>query len=243
MITGRSTLAFVVGVPSVAQKLVDDLTVPDRRADESEFEAQALTHRQDLLAAGAQVAAARHSVDVAISEYYPSVSLNAAGFLYREFYSDASKWDAILSANVPIFSAGRIKADVRAAWSRLRQAALSESQVRRQAFEDVQTSYQNVLTSERRIKELQEEVRAADEALRQAQAQFNNGLAILLDVLTAQDQLLSAQLNLTSARFDRSVFYLNLLRASGQLLPYVGGKPTSRPTTDATSPPQPGDRK
>ena len=78
--------------------------------------------------------------------------------------------------------------------------------------------------------------RAADEALRQAQAQFANGLAILLDVLTAQDQLLSAQLQLTSARFDRSVFYLNLLRADGQLLPYFGSRSTSQPTTGKSSP-------
>jgi outer membrane protein TolC len=219
VVTGRSTLAFVVGVPSVVEVLVDDLTVPDRRPTESDFEARALARRHDLLAARAQVAAARHSVDVAISQYYPSVTLDVAGFLSREFYSDASKWDAVLAANIPIFTAGLIRADVRDAWSRLRQAALTESRVRRQALEGVQTSYQNVLTSERRIRELQEEVRAADEALRQAQAQFANGLAILLDVLTAQDQLLSAQLQLTSARFDRSVFYLSLLRASGRLLP------------------------
>jgi outer membrane protein TolC len=219
VVTGRSTLAFVVGVPSVNETLVDDLAVPDRRTPMPEFEALALDHRQDILAARAQVAAARRLVDVAISEYYPSVTLDVAGFLSREFYSDASKWNAILVANIPIFTAGVIRADVRSAWSRLRQAALTESRVRRQALENVQTSYQNILTSERRIKELQEEVRAADEALRQAQAQFANGLAILLDVLTAQDQLLSAQLQLTSARFDRSVFYLTLLRASGQLLP------------------------
>lgn len=235
VVTGRSTLAFVVGVPSVLELLVDDLTVPDQRPPEPEFEAQALVHRQDLLAAQAQVSAARHSVDIAVSEYYPSVSLNVSGFLYREFYSDASKWDAILTANIPIFSAGLIEADVRTAWSRLRQAALNESQIRRLALQDVQISYQNLLTSERRMKELQEEVRAADEALRQAQAQFANGLAILLDVLTAQDQLLNAQLQLTSARFDRSVFYLDLLRATGQLMPYFDGLPTSQPTNATSS--------
>jgi len=59
VVTGRSTLAFVVGLPSIGQMLVDDLTVPDQRPAESEFEAQALARRQDLLAAQAQVAAAR----------------------------------------------------------------------------------------------------------------------------------------------------------------------------------------
>jgi len=36
-------------------------------------------------------------------------------------------------------------------------------------------------------------------------------------VLTAQDQLLSAQLQLTSAQFDRTVYYLDLLRQTGRM--------------------------
>jgi hypothetical protein len=46
--------------------------------------------------------------------------------------------------------------------------------------------------------------------------------------LTAQDQLLSAQLLLTGARFDHTVFYLDLLRATGQL-PTVAAA-TSQPS-------------
>ena len=62
----------------------------------------------------------------AFSQYYPSVSLNFNAFLYRENFDDASKWTAVLSANLPIFTAGLIHADVRDAWSGLRQAALLE---------------------------------------------------------------------------------------------------------------------
>ncbi|HEY7117959.1 MAG TPA: TolC family protein [Tepidisphaeraceae bacterium] len=222
---GRSVLALIVGLPRVPNPLVDDFKVPDERPPEDQFEAAALANRQDLLAAKAQMEAARHAVDAAIGEYYPSVSLNVAGFLYREFYTDASKWNAILTANLPIFSAGIIEADVRNAWSRLRQAALFESQVRRQALNDVQLAYQNLLTSERRIKDLADAVAAADEALKQAQAALANNLAIVLDVLTAQDQLLNAQLQLTGAQFDRTIFYLNLLRATGELTQHAARKP------------------
>jgi outer membrane protein len=245
--TGRSTLAFIVGIGSIQQQLADDLQVPDKRPPESEFAQRALSQRQDIQAAVAQREAARHSVDVAISEYYPSVSLNVAGFLSRESFTDASKWDAILTANIPIFSAGLIDADVRAAWSRLRQAALTEWQTRRKAIEDVETSYQNLLTTERRIVDLREEVRAADESLKQSQSQYANGLAILLDVLTAQDQLLSAQLQLTSAQFDRSVFYLSLLRASGELqngfVPEASSQvPASQPASSRPAASQPAAR-
>jgi hypothetical protein len=46
----------------------------------------------------------------------------------------------------------------------------------------------------------------------------------------AQDQLLSAQLQLTSANFDRTIFYLDLIRATGRL-PEVAVTPATRPAT------------
>jgi outer membrane protein len=215
---GRSTLASLIGVHSLPNPLVNVDRVPQTIQPEPEFEQRAIDHRHDLIATAHAVHAARANVDAAIGEYYPSVSLNVAGYLYREFFSDASKWNALLQANLPIFSAGLIEADVRTAWSRLRQAALEESATRRDALHDVQIAYENLQTATQRTTQLKDEVAAADEALQQAQQAFHNGLAINLDVLTAQDRLLAAQLDLTGATYDRTVFYLDLMRATGELI-------------------------
>jgi outer membrane protein TolC len=216
---GRSTLAYLVGEPAVTNPLVDDSNhVPLILPPEAEFERQAMENRQDYLASHHAVEAARHNVDVAISQYYPSVSLNIEGFVYRQFYADASKWDGILTAYIPLFSAGVIKADVRAAWSRLRQAALDESAIRRQALHDVQTAYENLTTAQARVVQLEDQLQAATDAYHQSQQAFQNQLAINLDVLTAQDALLGAELQLTAARFDRAVFYLDLKRSTGRLI-------------------------
>ncbi len=228
VVNGRTTLAYLIGEPIGDRQLVNNLLVPNPRPDVTTFERLALEHRPDLNAARAQVEAASAAVDVAFSQYYPSVNLNAEGFLYREYFADASKWNAVLSANIPIFSAGRINADVRTAWSRLRQAALIESDTRRSALRDVQNSYQNLLTADRRMTELQGAVAAAKEALKQSQSALANNLGLVLDVLTAQDQLLNSQLLLNSAEFDRSAFYLDLLRNTGK--PPVD-LPTTRPAT------------
>jgi outer membrane protein TolC len=157
------------------------------------------------------------------------VSLNVTGFLYREFYADASKWNAILSANLPIFSAGIIEADVRDAWSRLRQAALNESAVRRQALNDVQIAYENLANAQQRIRQERDEVAASQDAYEQAQQSFRNGLAINLDVITAQNDLLNAQLQLTGDLFDRTIFYLDLIRATGRLPMFVTPAPATQP--------------
>jgi outer membrane protein TolC len=216
---GRHTLAFLIGVGEIDGPLIDEVAVPDQIFAVDDFRAAAAAKRQDLLAAEAAVRASKYSVDAAIAQYYPSVSINVAGFLYREYFSQASKWDAILVANLPIFSAGVIEADVRQAWSRLRQAALYQAELRRQIDRDVQIAHDNLITSEKLLVSLKEEVQAASDALNQSQQLLHNQLAIPLDVLTAQDTLLTAQLNYTSENFSRAVFYLDLLRITGELTP------------------------
>ncbi|MGA2583962.1 MAG: TolC family protein [Tepidisphaeraceae bacterium] len=235
---GRRTLAFLIGVPAVDGPLVDDVIIPGQLPPVDEFRQLAAAHRQDLLAADAALRAARDDVDTAFAQYYPSVSIDVSGFLYRQYYTDASKWDALLIGNLPLFSAGVIEADVRTAWSRLRQAALYQSYLRRQIDQDVQNGYDTLLTSQQEIMDLNTEVQAGADALRQSEELLKNGLAIPLDVLTAQQTLLDAQLNYTSASFDRTVFYLDLLRSTGDLNPRTPEhwlnattQPASMPTT------------
>jgi len=214
---GRTTLARVVGLPSIPQPLEDSLAVPDSVALEPDLEQVALDHRRDLAAARSAIEAARHGVDSAMSQYYPSVTLDVNAFLFRQSYADASHWNALLSANLPIFTAGRIEAEVRIAWSFLRQAALDESALRRFVLHDVATAWENLDASLRRITALEDAVAAAAEALDRANDAFSLGLAVNLDVLAAQDALRQAELALSGARFDRSVFYLDLRRAIGDL--------------------------
>jgi outer membrane protein TolC len=219
MRNGRRTLALLIGAPEVDGPLVSATPLPDPPVPVSQYVERALAHRQDLLAAQAAVNEANYSVKAAVAEYYPSVSLNVAGYLYQQNYANSSKWNAILSANLPIFTGGAIRADVRDAWSRLRQAALFESYLRRTVEQGVSIAYDNLLTSAVVLGQLQEEVEAASQAYQQSLQQEKNGLAIPLDVLTAQDALLRSQLQLTSETFSQAIFQLDLIRSVGDLDP------------------------
>ena len=242
---GRNTLAFLLGRDRVGGALSDECATPAVAGDETDFEREALRSRPDVLAAAVAVKAARERVNAAVAQYYPSVTLNVQGFLYREYYADASKWSSVLAVNLPIFTAGLIEADVRTAWSRLRQAALSESYTRRQALNEVRTGFQNLQTADARAAALRDEVAAAAEAYGQSQSAFQNNLAINLDVLTSQDQLLQAQLDLAGVQYDRTVYFLDLLRASGRLTvnnviaTAAEPGPTTKPTTQITLPQTP----
>ena len=200
------------------------------------MQATATESRRDLLAARQATRAARQQVEVAVGQYYPSVSLSADLFLYRESFPDERKWQGLLAANLPIFSAGLIEADVRTAWSQFRQAALTEQALRRQVEQDVRIAVQNLNSTERRIAELGTQLQAAQQAFSQADQSYNVGLATNLERVTAQDQLLSAQLQLTSAHFDRTLAYLELARSTGRLRWRLENTPSTAATTMTTAP-------
>jgi len=142
-----------------------------------------------------------------------------AGYLYEQNFANASKWNGILSANLPLFTGGAIRADVRDAWSRLRQAGLFESYLHREIENGVKTAYDNLTTSAVLIAELRHEVQAAQDAYDQAVQMEKTGLAIPLDVLTSQDQLLNARLQYASESYTRTILDLDLIRAAGDLDP------------------------
>ena len=218
---GRTSLATLIGVDRVDGPLSEaggeELSYKVPLAPLEMFEQKALQSREDVLAATTAVAAARQRVHEAVNQYYPSVTLNLTGFLYREDFADASKWTAVLNANIPIFTAGEIEADVRRAWSELRQAALFESLTRREALQGVRLAYENVAASRQRLTGLTTQAEAAGAALEQAEASYRVGLATNLERLAAQSALLSAELQLASERFDQALLLMDLTRFTGRL--------------------------
>jgi outer membrane protein len=213
----RAALAFLIGAPAVGGPIDDEFQAPDDVEPVEELERRALEERQDFIAAHEFVRASLSSVDVAVGQYYPSVTLNLSYFLYRETIPSDSLWAALVSANIPIFTFGRIHADVRSAWSVFRQAKLSESELRRRIREDVETSFENLETSKVKLVELATQLKAAQEAFDQASDLVKFGKATNLERLVAQDQLLLAQLLITSEEFSRKVDYLALQRVCGAL--------------------------
>jgi outer membrane protein TolC len=217
--SGRAMLAFLIGGTEVNGPLTNDLEVPPGAWPIAPLQELANSHRQDLIAAREQVNIAAAALEAAWGEYFPSVSLNLTSYLSRESFPSDVDWTSTIRINVPIFSAGLIHADVRTAYSRLRQARLAEMHIQRLVSKELQVALENLHGDHQQIDQLAVQVRAAQDGLTQADAAFNTGLGTNLERLTAQDGLLSAKLALSTAKFNRCVDYLRLLRATGALNP------------------------
>ena len=239
--TNRSMLEFLTNAKVQKATLVDRLEVPDKVPKIEDAVSVAETHRLDILAAAQTVRVEQQNLQVALGEYYPTVSLDLNYYLHRTSFPTNVEWAGVITATIPIFSAGEIRADVRNAMSQLRVAVYNEWQLIREVKENVQIDWENLSASKRRIAELQIETAASQEALRQAVQRYGAGLAINLDVLNAETQLLNSQLSLAQESFNYKVYYLDLLRDTGQLplpsnLTSMSSGATSRPTTEELQP-------
>lgn len=219
----RAAVTFLTGAEVSQSEFVDGFEITGPTPTLADLEALALIYRQDLVAAEAAARAARATVEAEIGRYYPTVTLNLDYFLTRDTVPTDRDWTGLLTLNFPLFSAGRIAADVRDAWSRFRQAVLEYSLTRRAIRRDLETAYADLVASQLRLVELERQVAAAAEALRQAEAAYAAGLGTNLERVTAQDALLMAQLGLAGEQFNLKVAYLTALRAAGVLTPNVTG--------------------
>jgi outer membrane protein TolC len=222
VVVGRELLIYLLNSPVRDATLSDGFTVPPAVPDVNTLHTWAQANRKDLLAAQSASDAARQQVEVAFGRYYPSVNVDFTTLL-SQHPTEGPDWSSVISANVPVFSAGRIEADVEAAWSQFRQAEFTRQALARQVTQDVEATSKNFADSVRRLAELQIQVTAAEQAFKQADQSYNIGFATNLERLSAQNQMLTAQLDLAEETYNNKIFYLGLLRATGtmrtQMLP------------------------
>ena len=235
VVNGRATLAYLIDAPIHTVVLPDGYDPSIDLPELTMALRQSLMSRRDLVAAQAAVRAARQDVAGAFNQYYPSVNINGNYFLTRDSSPADSDWNGLISLDIPIFTAGLIHADVRTAWSRYRQAVLTQRQLTRQIDAAIRSALENLTSTLAILDELRVQATAARQALKQADESYRVGLATNLERLTAQDQVLSAELQLASAEYDRKFLYLTLLRQTGTLnLPTDSnthlGSPTTQPS-------------
>jgi len=238
--SSRATLGFLLGRDPISIPLIDHFVPSAKINDEAALLRTARASRQDLVAAIADVRASAAAVKSAWGEYYPSIGINLNTFLYRESFPQDSWWTAIFTINLPLFEEGVIHQNVRAAYSRLRQAATRVSQTEHQIASDVHSAYADYEASVQRLVDLQTEVDASRRAYEAAVHAFDVGTATNLDVLTAQNSQLNSELRYDNERYNLKVTYLAVLRLTGKLdraaIAQIAGVPHAAATDPTTNP-------
>jgi outer membrane protein len=238
----RATLTLLTNVELSGAALSDgfEIDASDGAPSLDEMLLIATNTRQDLVAAHSQAEAARRLVDVAISQYYPTIGVNLDYFLVRAPDDALTNISSLIELRLPLLSAGRIQADVREAWSIFRQSVLEYRLRTREARRDVEVARARLEASRAAADEFRTQVVVARDTLLLAEASYQAGLGTNLERVTAQDELLAAELNATSEEFITKTSQLALLRAMGLLSADLIGTPLpardSKPAVNIDSP-------
>ena len=179
-----------------------------------------LERRPDIRQAEEQLVAFNAQIGVARAAYFPDIPLTAtAGYqstaLTSLFTGPAGFWNFGASLTQPIFTAGRLKSNVRLAESQKQEAVLFYQQTIQGAFQDVSNS----LIAYRKTQEFREQQQSltdsAKDATRLSLMRYNGGAASYLEVLTNDTNYFSAELALVQAQLNELLALVQLYRGLG----------------------------
>ena len=218
----EDALSILMGKPpqsfDVAATLPADTLPPDVPPG---LPSELLERRPDIRQAEQQLIAANANIGVARAEFFPSISLTGtlgrasealAGLVTNRGFTLHALG---LAANVPIFQGGALVANEEIAQAQAQQAT---AQYRRTVLVALQEVSDALIAYDRdaaEVKGNRDRVAVAQEYLRLSNERFRAGVISYLEVLDAQRQLLSAQLDLNASEVSQRLDVVQLYKALG----------------------------
>lgn len=182
--------------------------------------AQMLSNRPDVKNAEYSLAQAFYNTAGARSAFYPALSLSGTlGWTNDGGVTmlDPAKWifNAAASLVQPIFNAGRNQAQLRIAKAQQQEALLSFQQTLLNAGAEVNNALAKCQSARSKVDLRQKQVASLETAVESTQLLMRHGSTTYLEVLTAQQTLLSAQLSQINDRFSEIQAIVDLYHALG----------------------------
>lgn len=195
--------------------------------------AELLRRRPDIQQAELTLAASDLSLEARRDEYLPQVQLSASiGRLYVNAldFDPIKVWDLGASVLAPIYSGGRLEAQVGVATAQRDQAAYNYRAVALKAFGEVENSLSGVKRFEEQIDRIRTRIHTLSRSLDIARDRYQGGYSSYLEVLDAQRNLFNTELSAIQVRESQLNNVISLYQALG------GGWPGSNPDQSATAP-------
>lgn len=217
-------IAMLIGKPPqgfrIVKSAVDFLGVLPP-APQGMLPGEILERRPDLRAYKAQVQAYAAKLASAKADLYPRFDIQFLGQMGRIDLNtdipDLKGWGNLLNVNlnIPIFTNGRIQANIDAADARLKTALLQYDKALLQSLADVDNSYQAQAALNRQTHLLQTAYQQAQKQAGNAEKLFQYGEKNLDNALTARLIALDYQNRLVQSRLAGAKNLINLYKALG----------------------------
>jgi outer membrane protein TolC len=214
----KLTLARITGLPADQQFTLTDvlqwhpLTGLTLEASTSE----ALRNRADLAAAEASVRAAETSLRAERAQRLPVVSFTAD---YGGGGANVGSMSQVYSisgdVSVPIYTGGRIRADVEQARADLARKQAEFDDLKGRIAYDVRLAWLDVNASDSSVRVAERNKALAERALAQSEDRYKNGVTNFLEVVQAQEAVAAASDNRIESLYSFNAAIVSLSRALG----------------------------
>lgn len=180
---------------------------------------QLLSNRPDVRAAERSLEQAFYATNQARAAFYPSIVLsgsagwtNSAGIIVNPGKFLAS---AVGSLTQPLFNKGQIMAQYRITKAQQEEASLAFQQALLNAGSEVNDALVACQTSKAKTVLFEKQIQSLEKALESTSWLMEYSTTTYLEVLTARQSLLNAQLSQTANRFSEIQSMINLYQALG----------------------------
>jgi multidrug efflux system outer membrane protein len=179
-----------------------------------------LQRRPDVASAERAMAVANAQVGVATAAFYPSIMLapslgEESRLLSALFDAPSLLWSIGVSATQTLFDAGRTRANVDFAKAGYDTSVATYRRAVLVAMQEVEDGITGVASLDRATSQANVAVASAQRVLDMSSARYEGGVATYLDVITAQQSLLTAQLQAAQLAGQRQLVATALVKALG----------------------------
>lgn len=181
---------------------------------------QLLSGRPDVRQAQRTIEAAFYGVNQARAAFYPSLTLsgsvgwtNSSGIVLIN--PGRLLASAMASLVAPVFSRGQNEAQLRIAKAQQEEAKLAFTQTLLNAGKEVNDALTAYQTSVKKEETLSSQIKSLEKALKSTTLLMEHGTNTYLEVLTARQSLLSAQLSQSANQLAKTQNIINLYQALG----------------------------
>jgi NodT family efflux transporter outer membrane factor (OMF) lipoprotein len=216
----ESAIATLTGTPAPSFSLPPKLARVSPPAIPIGVPSDILERRPDVASAERAMAAANAQIGVAKAAFYPSIIIGPSyGFestsLSSLFYAGSRIWSLGASLLQPLFTAGRLQANVDFASAGYEATVATYRRVVLTAMQEVEDGILGGAALERAYSQALAAVESARKVLDLATARYEGGVSTYLDVITAQQALLNGERQASQLQGQRLLVSVFLVKALG----------------------------
>lgn len=188
----------------------------------SDLQQKALETRSEMKSLELQKDIAEKNVKFVKGLYWPNLTLSAVYTAADQnptspTFNQESMFGGV-TLTYPFFEGGLRRAEVSQARSQLRQAELLVKDTAKSVNVEVENAYLELITQRGIRKSLQDQLAFATDNFNAVTRQFNFGLASSLDVIDANNLLVTSQQQMANADYGYQLAIFRLKRATGMIL-------------------------